>query len=92
MAETTTADVLVQIPFLCTDQYGEAVICHGAIPDRNTDRNRRLISSMVRAFVELLLHAKNINDYDDHAIIVGQRFRFGIRDGKPYNTLSNSHR
>jgi hypothetical protein len=59
-------------------------------PERNTDRNEQRITSMIHSFVVLLLASDEVNDYDDHAITFGQTYRFGVRDGVPYNTFLDS--
>ena len=91
VAETIESKTPIQIPFICTEQFGEAALCHGVFSERNTERNQRIISSMSHAFVDLLLAADRVDDYDDHAITVGREFKFGVRNGNPYNTFLNSH-
>ncbi|QDU93086.1 hypothetical protein [Lignipirellula cremea] len=92
VAETIQSGTLIQIPFVCTEQFGDGAICHGGLPERNTDRRLQLTSLMTTAFVDLLLASDHVDDYHDFAVTFGLRFEFGIRNGIPYNTLLKAHR
>ncbi len=92
VAETIQSGTLIQIPFVCTEQFGDGAICHGVLPERNTDRHLQLTSLMTTAFVDLLLASDHVDDYHGYAITFGLRFEFGIRKGIPYNTFLESHR
>jgi hypothetical protein len=91
VAETIQSGALIQIPFVCTEQFGNGAICCGGLPERNTNRNLELISMMTNAFADLLFACDNIDDYHDYAVTLGQRFAFGVRNGIPYNTFLESH-
>ncbi|MGV3486522.1 MAG: hypothetical protein ACO1RT_19045 [Planctomycetaceae bacterium] len=90
VAETNQLQTLIQIPFVCTEQFGDAAIYYGGLPERNTDRNLQLISLMNTAFVNLLFASRDVSDYHDYAITIGHRFEFGVRNGIPYNTFLES--
>ncbi len=90
VAEKTELDTTIQMPFICTEQFAEAAICLGSLPERNTNRNQQMISSVVHSFVDLLLATDHLNDYDDHAVTFGERYQFGVRDGVPYNGFLES--
>jgi hypothetical protein len=92
VAETFQAGTLIQIPFSCTEQFGDVVIYHGSLPERNTDRNLQLTTQMTNAFVDLLFDSDFVHDYCDYAVMFGFRFEFGVRNGIPYNTFLESQR
>ena len=90
VAETNVSETLIQIPFVCTEQMGDAALYYGGLPERNTDRVLRLISRMTNAFVDLLFASNKVDDYHDYAITFGHRFEFGVRNGSPYNNFLKS--
>ncbi len=85
IGQTTEHETLLQLPFVCTEIYSEACLVHGVIPDRNADRYASLFSSLIHAFVCLLLSDSQLAEYDDFGIVHGKRFAFGVRDGVVYN-------
>jgi hypothetical protein len=87
VAETTKLHTAIQIPFICSEGFAGANIWHGELPDRNTDHNLELISSMVLSFAGLLLASDNVDDYQDCAVTFGRQHSFGVRNGIPYDTF-----
>lgn len=90
VAETIQSGTLIQIPFVCTEQFGDSAIYYGGLPERNTDQNLQLTTLMSNAFVDLLFACDKLNDYHDYAVTFGHRFEFGVRNGVPFNTFLES--
>ena len=91
-AETEEHEATLRIPFWCTEAFSESCLVHGTLPERNAESYQRLVSSMTHAFVSLLLSDESLDDYDDHGVLYGERFSFGVRDGVPYNHFPGAQR